>query len=104
MPDRTIDERVTILEHKVANLETLPARVEGVELQIVQLRVDMNAGFSALHEAIRAGATETRSEMRSLNEQTHSQMTALHEDTKADVRLVAEHLARVRARLDDHRR
>jgi len=30
-------------------------------------------------------------------------MRALHEDTKADVRLLAEHLARVLARLDDRR-
>jgi hypothetical protein len=110
MADGTIDERVTILEQRVAILETLPARVEGVELQIVQLRVDVRAGFSALHAALvetggemRALKEEMRSEMRALNEETRSQMRALHEDTRADVRLLAEHLARVLARLDDRR-
>jgi hypothetical protein len=35
-------------------LETSPARVSAVELQIVQLRQDMSAGFSALRVEIQA--------------------------------------------------
>jgi hypothetical protein len=93
MPNRTIAERVTILVAVVAPLEKLPARVERVESQIIQLRVEMRAGFSALQDELRAGDAETRSQMR-----------VLHEDTKADIRLLAEHLARVLTRLDDRRR
>jgi hypothetical protein len=48
MAERTIVGRVEILEQKVGNLEDLPARVNGLELQIVQLRGEMHVEFSAM--------------------------------------------------------
>lgn len=36
----------------MATLETLPARVAAVELQIVQLRDEMREGFSAIHQEL----------------------------------------------------
>jgi len=54
MTEPTLTRRVEILEHKVQTLETLPARVEAVELQIVQLRDEMRGEFAALRQEFRA--------------------------------------------------
>jgi hypothetical protein len=77
MQERSIVERVEILERKVETLETLPDRVTRVELQLVQLRDEMRGEFSAirgsaatevtlssLREEIRAGGDETRRTLR----------------------------------------
>jgi hypothetical protein len=78
MQDRSIVERLEIVERKVESLETLPARVSAVELQIVQLRQDMNAGFSALRDDLRA-------EIRAGDEETRRFMRVLHEDVIARI-------------------
>jgi hypothetical protein len=48
MPARSLAERVEILEQKVGDLQTLPARVEALESHILQLRSEMHDGFSAI--------------------------------------------------------
>ena len=50
-------ERVEILERKVEALETLPARMTRVELQLVQLRDAMRAEFSAIRGGADADVT-----------------------------------------------
>ena len=47
MQQRSMIERIEILERKVEALETLPERVTGVEVQLVQLRDEMRVEFSA---------------------------------------------------------
>lgn len=69
MAGRDLTERAEVLEMKVAALEELPARVTAVESQIVLLRGEMHAEFSAV-----------RQEMRELNKATNTQMRVLHED------------------------
>jgi hypothetical protein len=64
MQERSIIERVEILERKVQALETLPDRVTSVELQLVQLREEMRFEFSAVRAEIRAGDEETRHTLR----------------------------------------
>jgi predicted phage gp36 major capsid-like protein len=70
MQERSVVERVEILERKVEILERLPERVTAVELQIVQLRDEMRGEFSALREEIRAGDEETRRQLREGDEET----------------------------------
>ena len=48
----SLERRVEILEQRVELLQDLPPRMAAVEAQIVQLRTDMNNGFSALSYAI----------------------------------------------------
>jgi hypothetical protein len=79
MIERTLTERVEILEQKVEILEKLPERVTAVEVQIVQLREEMRDGFSAL-----------RTEMVTLNEKTETLMRVLHEDVSARIALIQE--------------
>jgi len=79
MPERTLVDRVEILEHNVEGLKALPGRVHAVELQIVQLREEMHAGFSALRAEISAGDEETRRYMRVLHEEVISRIATIGE-------------------------
>jgi hypothetical protein len=89
MQDRSIIERLEIVERKVESLETLPARVSAVELQIVQLRQDMTAGFSAIRDDLRAVdesiRADLRAEIRAGDEETRRFMRVLHEDVIARI-------------------
>ena len=64
MQERSIVERVEILEKKVEALESLPDRVTRVELQLVHLRDEMRDGFSALRVEIRGGDEVTVAGLR----------------------------------------
>jgi hypothetical protein len=67
------------LEQRVTVLEQLPARIDGLALQISQL-----------HEAMRTEFSAMRKEMRELNEATNRQMRVLHEDAIARIALIRE--------------
>ena len=94
MPERTLKERVEILEQKVENLESVPAKVAAVELQILQLREEMRGEFSTIRGEIRAGDEETRrslrDEIRQGDEETRRYMRVLHEDVIARIALLGE--------------
>ena len=77
MQQRSAIERIEILERKVEILERLPERVTAVELQLVQLRDEMRAEFSATRAEIRAGDEETRRFMRVLHEEVISRLAAV---------------------------
>ena len=77
MQQRSVIERVEILERKVEVLERLPERVTGVELQLVQLRDEMRAEFSATRAEMRAGDEEMRRYMRILHEDVIARISML---------------------------
>ena len=61
MSEPTLRNRVTILERKVEDVSSLPARVAAVEMQIVQLREEMRvASLSAVRSPRFARATKKR--------------------------------------------
>ena len=86
MTDRTLTERVTILEQEVENLASLPARVAGVELQIVQLRDEMRLGFSAVQQEIRQGDDRVRKELHAEMRELRSGMQRLRDELRAEIR------------------
>jgi hypothetical protein len=109
MPQKSLEERVDMLERRVEILEQLPARVTALEVQIVQLRDEMRAEFSAtraearegdeetrrvLREEIRAGDEETRrvlrDEIRTGDEETRRFMRVLYEDLVHRIELLGE--------------
>ena len=59
-------------------LEQLPARVAGLESQVVQLRDEMRAEFSAVR-------TELRQEIRAGDQGTQRLMRVLHEEVLARI-------------------
>ena len=73
MPERPIAERVEVLERRVDLLETLPARMTALEVQIVHLRGEMQDGFSAVRRELRGEmhAIADRSEEHTSELQSH---------------------------------
>jgi len=82
MAARTLNERVEILEKKVGDLQLLPARMDALESQILQLRGEMRDGFSAIHERL-AGHDrrfdEMNRHMRVLHEEVLNRLSLLQE-------------------------
>ena len=100
MQERSIVERVEILERKVEALEDLPARVTAVERQIVLLRTEMREGFSAIRTEMRGGDDETRrslrEEIRGGDDETRRYMRVLHEEVLERIALIGDHRRRKR--------
>ena len=86
MAARSLDERVEISEQDVGDLQQLPARMEAVESQLLQLRVEMRDEFSAtnrqmqtLHEDVLTKLGETNRHMRVLHEEVLRRISLLKE-------------------------
>lgn len=85
-----IEKRLEILEHKVESLEQLPDRVSAVESQIVQLRVEMRDGFSALRSEIGAVDSGLRAEIKAGDEETRALIKTSEEETRALIKASEE--------------
>ena len=99
MPERPIAERVEVLERRVDLLETLPARMTALEVQIVHLRGEMQDGFSAVRRELRgemhAIADDLRAEMHALHRVTierFERIEASNEETRRHMRVLFEDL------------
>ena len=68
MVEKSLEERVDMLERRVEIMERLPQHVSALETQIVQLRDEVRAEFSTTRADARAGDEETRRYMRVLFE------------------------------------
>ncbi len=75
-----IEIRVQLLEERVTSLEELPPRMAGLELQIVQLRTEMHAEFSAVRGEIRLVDVRLGSVEAGLREEIRSLGTGLREE------------------------
>ena len=98
MPPSPLARRVQILEGKVESLEQLPARMEALELQILQFRAEVRDEFSATREGLRA---EMRAEIHRLetrlealisggDDETRRYMRVLHEEVIARIATIGE--------------
>jgi len=92
-----IEIRVQLLEERVTSLEELPPRMAGLELQIVQLRTEMHAEFSAVRGEIRSLGTGLREEIHSVEtglrlaiDEAQVQTRVLFEDFVARLAVVDE--------------
>ena len=116
MQERSIVERVEILERKVETLEQLPARMTALELQILQSREEVRADFSAtraeLRAEIRAANAALRNELRAeiraandaLRDELRSEIRGGEEETRRYMRILHEEVLDRLARLDEGRR
>jgi hypothetical protein len=92
MAKKSLEERVNMLERRVEILEQLPERVTALEAQIVQLRDDMRAEFSATRAEARAGDEHVvrtlREEIRAGDEETRRFVRMLHEEVIERIKLL----------------
>jgi hypothetical protein len=95
---QSLEQRVEVLEHKVAGLETLPGRMTALEVQISEFRAETRGLIDETRQEMRTLNDETRQEMRELNEETRAQMRTLHEDVVSRIALLDEHLRPARPR------
>jgi hypothetical protein len=68
-----------MLEEQMQELRELPARVAGVELQIVQLREEMREAFSATR-------SELRGEMHGIRDELRAEMHGMRDDLRNEIR------------------
>jgi len=79
-------------------LEELPARMDRLESQIVQLRAENSAEHSAMRGEIQTLGTELRGEMRALGTELRTTMEMLHERQGIETRVLFEEaLSRIAA-------
>ena len=95
--DVSLERRIEILEENMAQLRDVPVRLSAVESQIVQLRAEMQTGFSAL----RGQNDETRREMARLNDETRRDMVRLNEETQREMVRLNDETRRELTRLND---
>ena len=96
MATRSLNERIEILEQKVGDLQLLPARMDALELQILQLRGEMGGGFSAIHKRL----AEHEKRFDAIDQQfvgidqrfdeTNRHMRVLHEEVLTRLSLLQE--------------
>ena len=83
-----------MLEEQMQELRELPARVAGVELQILQLREEMQVGFSATRSDLRAEMHGMRDELlveiRTGDQATRDFMRMLFEHHQTNLRTIGE--------------
>ena len=84
MQPRSLEQRVTMLEEQMQELRELPARVAGVDLQILQLREEMQEAFSATR-------SELRGEMHSIRDELRAEIRAGDQETRDFMRMLFEH-------------
>lgn len=76
MTEQSLEARVDRLEQRMDAVEAPPTRIDGLEMQIVQLRSEMTSEFSAVHAEI--GALDARTKKQ--GQELSAQMRMLHED------------------------
>lgn len=90
MEPRTLEERVTILEEQMRELGDLPIRMRAVELQIVELRNEVRAEFSATRHDLRAEMygvrDELRTEMHGIRDELRGEIQSLGVALRQEIR------------------
>jgi len=102
--DVSLERRIEILEEKMEQLRDVPVRLSAVESQIVQLRAEMQTGFSALrgqNDETRGEMVGLRGEMVRLNDETRREMVRLNDETRREMVSLNDETRRELVRLND---
>jgi len=101
LPTLATKEDLRAFEHHFSDaLGGLGARLDG---RIDSLEASLNARIDAVEARLGARIDAVEAGLNARIDGLSRQMLVLHEDLKSDVRLLAEHLARVLERLDERR-
>lgn len=90
MQPRSVEQRVTMLEEQMRELRELPARVAGVELQILQLRGEMHEAFSATRSEFNGTldglGAQLRTEMHGIRDELRGEMHGIRDELRTEIR------------------
>jgi len=87
---QTIEREVEGLKERVTKLEELPARVDDLTGQILQLRAEMGSEFSAVREQIAALSTRVDAMPGEITRDVMMQVRILHEDVIDRLKIIRE--------------
>ncbi len=96
MAQRSLAERVNILEQKVSKLELLPSEVAALRREFGQFRSDNHGEHSAIREEIAALGAALRTEIRAGDEETRHQARLFYEDLRGMIKTLGEGMPRAR--------
>jgi outer membrane murein-binding lipoprotein Lpp len=92
MAGKSLEARMDNLERRVEILGQLPAQVAALGSQMLQLREEMRAEFSATRAETRTAIEESqrtlREEIKAGDEETRRQLRILHEDLVARIAML----------------
>ena len=103
MKQKSLEDRVALLENEMQALRDLPGRVTSLEVQMVQFRAEVRAEFSATHEKIDTKIDHLSAEMHALHavamlemgkaveramNQTMNHARMLHEEAMSNIRTI----------------
>jgi hypothetical protein len=86
MSPQSIESRVEKLEQRVTILEQLPARIDGLTLQIVQLREEVHMAISASATSLEVSL---RGEIRAGDAALHNQFQVGFEGLRREITVVS---------------
>jgi hypothetical protein len=97
-----LTRRVEILEEKVEHLEQLPARIDSIELQILQFRDEVRLEFSAMRQEFRQELREGLEGVRGgLRDELRREMRELHAQAITRIALTEQALLHEMGQLDE---
>jgi hypothetical protein len=82
MQERSIVERVVIQEEQLEAIDRAPDRIAALELQLMQLREELRAEFSAVRVDIRRSDEEVRRAVRVLHDNLIARLSAVGDATR----------------------
>ena len=83
MQPQPLESRVEALEARVTGLGELPARMDRLESQIVQLRDENRVEHSAIRAELQTGHESLRTEIQSVHEEMHAMHAALRAEMQS---------------------
>ena len=94
MSDAALLRRVEMLEETVESLRALPGEVRDLRAQIVQLRIEMGDGFSAIRTEFQTDLTGAVRELTGAIVETRAELVrhtqVLHEDVIKRIKILDE--------------
>ena len=100
MPRQSTESRVKALETRVTMLEELPARMDRLDSQIVQLRAENRADHSAIRQEVQTLGSELREEMKALGAELRGEMKALGTELRGEMKTLGGEVSELRSTME----
>ena len=100
MPSESVERKVEMLEERVNAIEQLPARIDGLESQILQLREEMRVEFFAVRREMVAGDERVMNGLSARIEDARRETRVLHENAIGRIAVIGEGVEALSEKVD----